>query len=463
MKLDMRVSVALIVAAFLPASAIARPATRIVRTESGVVRGASENGSIAWKGIPYAASVAGDNRWRAPQPAAKWAGVRDSTAYGADCMQIPFPSDAAPLGTTPSETCLFANVWRPKAAGARRLPVLFWIHGGGFVNGGSSPPTYSGARLAERGIVVVSINYRLGRFGFMANPALDHGDDRRPHSGNYAVLDQVAALEWTKRNIAAFGGDPNDITLMGESAGGMSVNMLLASPLTEGKFSKAIMMSGADGRMGGDATLAAAQEKARAFADAHGATIDPARLRSVPSGEIMDNLNLATLGKPSTTYSGPYVDGITVNEPRAVLATSDLRRLRVMIGATSSDIGGPSGRMIAGARELGGLLARRGAAVYSYCFSYVAQSSTARGASHASDIPFFFDTQDVKYGSATTARDNAMGKAIASYIVNFVKNGNPNRSGLPDWQKLSSDGAGTIMDFSIDGIAAPRSGACSAS
>lgn len=186
----------------------------------------------------------------------------------------------------------------------------------------------------------------------MANPALDHDDDRRPHSGNYAVLDQVAALEWTKRNIAAFGGDPNDITLMGESAGGMSVNMLLASPLTEGKFSKAIMMSGADGRMGGDATLAAAQEKARAFADAHGATIDPARLRSVPSGEIMDNLNLATLGKPSTTYSGPYVDGITVNEPRAVLATSDLRRLRVMIGATSSDIGGPSGRMIAGARAV---------------------------------------------------------------------------------------------------------------
>lgn len=449
-----------IAACLAPALAAAQPVAPTARTESGMVRGASEGGSIAWKGIPYAASTAGQNRWKAPQPAPRWDGIRDATHYGADCMQLPFPSDAAPLGTTPSENCLFANIWRPKAAGARRLPVLFWIHGGGFVNGGSSPPTYSGARLAEQGIIVVSINYRLGRFGFMANPALGQGDERQPYSGNYALLDQVAALEWTKRNIAAFGGDPDDITLMGESAGGMSVNMLLTSPLTKGKFVKAIIMSGGDGRMGQDAALTTAEQKARAFAEAHGASADADKLRRLAPDAVIDKLNLATLGRPGPTYSGPYVDGIVVNEPRPVLQASQLRGTSVMIGATSADIGGPSGFMIAGASELGGLLARQGAAVYPYCFSYVAQSLSAKGASHASDIPFFFNTQDIKYGNAVTSRDQAMGATISRYVANFVKNGNPNGSGLPEWQKLAAKGEGGIMDFSDRGVAEPGSKAC---
>lgn len=213
-----------------PALAQQRP---IVATDAGPVRGTTEKGVEAFKGIPFAAPPVGPLRWRAPQPSARWTGVRDASAYGHDCMQKPFPSDAAPLGTTPSEDCLVANVWRP--AGARKLPVLVWIYGGGFVNGGSSPPTYSGEAMAAKGMVFVSFNYRLGRFGTFAHPALTTANADDGLLANYGYMDQLAALRWVHRNIAAFGGDPAKVTIVGESAGGFSVHALLTSPMADRK------------------------------------------------------------------------------------------------------------------------------------------------------------------------------------------------------------------------------------
>ena len=242
-----------VLGAVLAAVAAAQPASAAPRTEvrttSGVVAGAVANGVVSWKGIPYAAPPVGDLRWRAPQPVAPWTGVRAATEYAHDCMQLPFPSDAAPLGTPPAEDCLYVNVWAPEKPASAKLPVMFWIHGGGFVNGGSSPSVYDGSAFARRGVVFVSLNHRLGRFGFFAHPALTKESPNDP-LGNYGYLDQIAALRWVRDNIAAFGGDPGNVTIFGESAGGGSVNTLLVSPLARGLFHKAIVQSGG-GRAGG--------------------------------------------------------------------------------------------------------------------------------------------------------------------------------------------------------------------
>jgi para-nitrobenzyl esterase len=208
-----------------PAVAASAPSP-VVRIAAGQVRGVTRDGLMIFKGIPYAEPPVGPLRWRPPQPAKPWSGVRPAVDYGHDCMQLPFPGDAAPLRTTPSEDCLYLNVWAP-AQHSKDLPVLVWIYGGGFVNGGSSPAVYSGAAFARQGIVFVSFNYRLGRFGFFAFPALAHEDNL---FGNYAFMDQIAALRWVRDNIAAFRGNPHAVTIFGESAGGMSVNFLLTSP-----------------------------------------------------------------------------------------------------------------------------------------------------------------------------------------------------------------------------------------
>lgn len=214
-----------------------------INTHTGTVEGITHNDISAFLGIPYAAPPVGENRWRAPQPPASWKGTLNATQFGSDCAQAPFPAGSIPgLQTEPDEDCLFVNVWKP--AGAKQgdaLPVLVWIHGGGFVYGGSSQSVYSGENFARDGLVFVSLNYRLGRFGFFAHPALaDEGVGT-----NFAVLDQIAALRWGRDNIASFGGDPAQVTVFGESTGGMSVHMLLQTPLALGLFQGAIIESGA--------------------------------------------------------------------------------------------------------------------------------------------------------------------------------------------------------------------------
>ena len=187
----------------------------------------------------------GSLRWRAPQPVRPWAGVRKAVSYGHDCMQKPYPSDLAPLGVTPAEDCLTVNVWRPTGTKAGdHLPVLVWIYGGGFVNGGASPAVYSGESFARHGVMFVSFNYRLGRFGFFAFPELTREDPDHGLVANYGHMDALAAMHWVQRNIAAFGGDPKQVTIYGQSAGAAQVYMLLTAPLADGLFTRAIVQSG---------------------------------------------------------------------------------------------------------------------------------------------------------------------------------------------------------------------------
>lgn len=428
----------------------------VATIDSGKVEGMVDAGVASWKGIPFAAPPVGSLRWRAPQAVQPWSGVRQATSYAADCMQLPFPSDAAPLGTKPDEDCLYLNVWKP-AAGQGKLPVLVWIYGGGFVNGGSSPPTYSGAELAKQGVVVISFNYRIGRFGFFAHPQLTREAGDQAPLGNYGFMDQIAALQWIKRNAAAFGGDPANVTITGESAGGMSVNALLTSPLSQGLFAKAVVMSGGDGSSA-PTPLAGAERIGQAFAAAKGiAPDDPQsldKLRALPAEQVVDGMNLATFRQPTAaaTYHGPFVDGKVAIDSGAAFAAGRMHKVPVMIGATSADIGGKTGYMVAGARSLAATLAGHGVPVYAYRFSYVADSVTkpGAGAGHATDIPFFFDTVAVKYGAQATQKDIAVGKAMGTYMVNFAKRGDPNGAGLPAWPRYrrASD---ELMDFAASG------------
>lgn len=449
----------------LIAALIAAPlaaAAQEVTLETGQVRGVASEGVSAWLGLPFAAPPTGSLRWRAPQPAAPWSGVRDATTYGSDCMQAPFPGMAVPLRTRPAEDCLNANVWAP--AKARGLPVLVWIHGGGFVNGGSSQATTSGRKFASQGVVVVSFNYRLGRFGRFAHPQLTRDDPDGGHLGNYGLMDQIAALKWVRRNVAAFGGDPSMVTLMGESAGGMSINTLIASPAARDLFRAAIVMSGGDATEPRPATtsLADAETIGVNFAATKGIGADDpqalSKLRALSAEQVTDGLNLVTQSRPPPgppTYSGGWVEGNTAQSTASALKTGRFAKMPVMIGATSADMGGKTGWMVAGARNTAGQFAAHGVPVYSYRFSYVAQSLNQPGARHATDVPFFFNTQGVKYGAETTARDNRVGATVSSYVINFVKSGDPNEPGLPAWPRFSR-ASDMIMDFAADGQAVPQ-------
>jgi para-nitrobenzyl esterase len=447
-------------ASLCTAALAAAPVSPVVGIDTGQIRGEAQQDVVSWKGIPFAAAPIGALRWRAPQPAAAWTGVRDARAYGHDCMQLPFPSDAAPLGTPPAEDCLYANVWRPAKAVAK-LPVIVWIYGGGFVNGGASPPTYSGANLAKQGIVFVSFNYRVGRFGTFAHPALTRENADGGLLGNYGYMDQLAALRWVQRNIAAFGGNPANVTIVGESAGGMSVHMLVTSPLARGLFQRAVVMSGGDGSAMGGTGLAAVEKIGADFAQARGISPDDpqaaVKLRALSAEQVTGGLNMMKLFTPGPrTFASPFVDGKIAVDAAAAYAEGNFAHVPLMIGATSGDMGGRTGFMIGGARKVAGMVAAKGVPVYAYRFSYVAESQPASaGAGHASDIPFFFDNAAIKYGAQTSPRDMAMGKAISTYIVNFARTGNPNGAGLPAWPLYDRAGD-RIMDFAPSGTLVPE-------
>ena len=444
-------------ATMVVAASAARASDLVVSISSGSVRGAESDGVSSWKGIPFAGPPVGSNRWRAPQPPKAWRDVRDATNYGHDCMQVPFPSDAAPLGTAPAEDCLYANIWRPAEA-AKKLPVIFWIYGGGFVNGGASPPTYSGANLARHGVLVFSANYRVGRFGTFAHPQLTKENADHGRLGNYGYMDQLAALEWVHQNIAAFGGDPGNVTLVGESAGGMSVHTLVTSPLARGLFQRAVIMSGGNGVAMGGADLAAVEKIGIEFAATKGIRAnDPdavTKLRALSADEVTSGLNMTALFAPGgpRTFASPFADGIVAVNAGDAYRSGNFTKVPMMIGATSADMGGKTGFMIAGARSVAAAISGQGVPVYAYRFSYVAESIGAPGAQHATDIPFFFDTQSIKYGQRTTVRDNAMGRTMAGYLVNFARTGDPNGIGLPVWPQYRRD-KDEILDFAESGKA----------
>ena len=475
-----------------------------VRVDSGVVRGAVHEGVLAFKGIPFAAPPVGPLRWRPPQPVSGWSGVRPAVSDGPDCLQLPFPEDAAPLRGALSEDCLYLNVWRPAHAVSHALPVMVWIYGGGFVNGGTSPAVYDGSQFARDDIVLVSFNYRLGNFGFFAHPAVS-AEQRGGMLGNYGLMDQLAALEWVQRNIAAFGGDPGNVTLFGESAGGMSVHVLLTSPLARGLFQKAIIESGG-GRpdllrmrpLSGSAS--SAESIGVALAKRFGIEGDGpealARLRAIPASELVSGLNMATIGADKTYAGGPILDGkLCLGAPTDLYARGLGARVPVMIGANSMDIGflqahtldelygrfGPDAaearrvyapaegvgvrelafeaggdqRMVEPARAVARLLAARGQPVYEYRFSYVAESlrGTLKGAPHASEIPFVFDTVAVHYGKALTRADEAAARTVHRYWVAFARTGRPEVAGEPPWPEYHTR-SDLLMNFTERGAVA---------
>ena len=493
-------TIALIAAlAALPLAAHAASFPTEVKIDSGAIAGSVSDGVLSFKGVPFAQPPVGPLRWRAPQPATPWTGVRRSTEYGHDCAQLPFPSDAAPLGTKPDEDCLVMNVWRPANSEGRKLPVMVWIYGGGFVNGGSSPEVYSGAQFARRGIVFVSFNYRLGRFGFFAHPALTKANADGGLLGNYAYMDQIAALKWVRRNAAAFGGDASNVTVFGESAGGGSVHMLLTSPLARGLFEKAVIESGGGrGGLMGSRSIHDQEGTGLAFAKANGIEGDGpealAALRALPQEKLVNGLNMASMGAAAGTYAGgPMLDGkIVVEDPDVAYKAGRNAKVPVMIGANSMDIGfasaktmdevfkpfGPNaakaraaydptnsgdvravGAKVAmdrtmeePARFTAAQFARQGLPSYEYRFSYVATSMRKEwpGAPHATEIPYVFDTVAAKYGKDLTPADEATAKAANAYWANFAKTGDPNGSGLPHWPRYepATDG---IMDFTPQG------------
>lgn len=426
-------------------------------------------------------------------------------------MQLPFPSDAAPLGTPPSEDCLYLNVWVPAPRPSTAMPVMVWIYGGGFVNGGSSPAVYDGSQFARDGVILVSFNYRVGRFGYFAHPALTK-ESKDGLLGNYAYMDQIAALKWVQRNIAGFGGDPKNVTIFGESAGGQSVNILLTSPLAKGLFQKAICESGGGrkGFFGGSPHLHEAanghpsgEQTGLAFAKSKGITGDNAealkKLRALPPEAIVDGLNLATMGNVADTFSGTMIDGkILVGEVSDSFEAGTEPHVPLIIGANSAEFGGGSRNgagsappsdpyaqfgtkaaearaaydpdhtadpgavsaaimadrvMVEPARYAARSLSKIGIPAYEYRFSYVATSMRKQwsaGATHASEIPYVFDTVKARYGDALTPEDEKAAREVHAYWVQFAKTGIPNPPGLPPWPQysLSTD---MLMNFTAGG------------
>src|SRR5215470_6504541 len=250
-------------------SGLALTANDTVRVEGGLISGSVVDGVRSYKGIPFAAPPVGELRWKAPQPVAAWEGVRECNDFGPDCPQAPYPQSSIYYSAPrkQSEDCLYLNVWTAAKAGEKR-PVMVWIHGGALTRGSGATRAYDGTALAKKGVVLVTINYRLGPFGYLAHPELT-AESSNHSSGNYGALDQIAALKWVQKNIAAFGGDPGRVTIFGESAGSWSVNVLVASPLARGLFHRAIGESGA--QFARNARLGEAEKGGVALAAAVGA------------------------------------------------------------------------------------------------------------------------------------------------------------------------------------------------
>jgi para-nitrobenzyl esterase len=459
-----------------------------VRTQSGLVQGTSEDGIAVYKGIPFAAPPLAGLRWRAPQPAADWAGPRSADKFAPACMQVPIVYAALGLDAVEtSEDCLYLNVWTPAKSPNDRLPVMVWIYGGGFTIGSTSMASYNGANLAKKGVVLVSVAYRLGAFGFMAHPQLTR--EQEGHSGNYGLLDQIAGLQWVKRNIAAFGGDPNRVTIFGESAGGYAVSMLAASPLAKGLFHGAISESGGSfapqrhAQEGGENmdSLATAEKNgvallaklgASSIADARTKSAE-AVLKSSPPGlggswPIFDGYVL--LGDQYKLYeAGRYNDTnilIGTNSDEGALFVPAITAAAYQ-GTVHSGYGEYADKILAvypagsdaealhSARDLfrdtafawptwtwARLQSKTGKGkVYVYYFSHRPPYPDTPefknwGAAHGGEIAYVFG--NFPAAMPATPADRTVSEEMSSYWVNFAKTGDPTSSGLPRWPAFTN-------------------------
>jgi para-nitrobenzyl esterase len=472
--------IALALLAVLPVNAALADISQ-AKVTGGTVAGVADNGISIFKGIPFAAPPVGDLRWKAPAPVAPWTGVKKADAFANACMQAPnSQGNTAPV----SEDCLYLNVWTPAKSASEKLPVIVWIHGGGYVGGSTSIPMYDGTGYAKKGVVLVSLAYRLGPYGFMASPELSkesgHG------SGAYGILDLVAGLQWVQKNVAAFGGDPNNVTIFGHSAGSGAVNFLAASPLGKGLFHKVIAMSGA--------SFTPLQRSAQG---GFGMSIPALQTAEATGSEFLTKLgakNIAAARKLSAetiqaaTGGGmafrPVADGYVIaNDIYSLYEQGRFNDTPVLLGHTSDEtvaFGGRGGTVTPAdfekqMKDQFGAFAPAVLAAYPhatnadaaraarhvrnetsfgwnmwtwareqsrqgkgkvYSYYYNNHAPTAEGSGHGSDVSFHFQTLGGR--AAPSAADVKLSDMISSYDVNFAKTGNPNGKGLPEWTAFTA-------------------------
>jgi para-nitrobenzyl esterase len=472
-----------------------------VRTDSGLVEGLSEDGVAVYRGIPFAAPPVGDLRWRAPQPPAKWSGVFKADKYAKLCMQPSNPmmgtgTDAPPV----SEDCLYLNVWSPATSSTEKLPVMVYIYGGGFIMGTASEPLIHGDRLAKKGVIVVTIAYRVGPMGFFAHPALS-AESAHKVSGNYGLLDQIASLQWVQKNIAAFGGDPKRVTIFGESAGGISVSMLGASPLAKGLFAGVISESG--GSFGPPRSPPEPGENLQLLAAAER---DGVKIAQVLNARSAADLRKASpddffkAGASALNMSWPVIDGwVLLDDQYKLYAAGRYNNTPVLIG-TNSNEGALFGAMgsqesyAASVRKRFGPHADAVLSVYPADAANWVQSSqdimrdtafawhtwvwadlqskvgagrdgkskafvyyfdhkpprdarspfkNAAGALHTEEMIYVFDHLDQRQLPWTDA-DRALAETLSTYWTNFAKRGDPNGPGVPEWPAYDSTTLATM-------------------
>jgi para-nitrobenzyl esterase len=477
-----RFAIAAVVAIVILVGARTAPAqVREAEVTGGRLTGVEAHGISSFKGIPFAAPPVAALRWKAPQPLQPWSGVKQADTFGPGCVQAASPYTQVP---SMSEDCLYLNVWTPAKAANDRLPVMVWIYGGAFTGGAASMAAYDGTRLAEKGVVLVTINYRLGPFGFMAHPALTKESGKG--SGNYGLQDQIAALRWVKDNIAKFGGDASRVTIFGESAGGISVSMLTVSPYAKGLFQRAISESGGNfgiprtaNEAGATApTLRVAEGDGQRFLQALGAA-DITAARDIPADKV-----LAGAG-PAMVRFWPVFDGDVIpgdqykvyeavkfnDTPILVGTNSDEGNLFVRSSTTvafetqvRNGYGKAADTVLAayphatdeqasraakdlfrdstfawGTAAWARLQSQKGKGkAYVYYFDHKTPQSP-NGANHAAEIGFVFRNLGGGRAGAPAPADSALSELMSSYWTNFAKTGDPNGSGLPAWPVFTAN------------------------
>ncbi|NBA86911.1 carboxylesterase family protein [Emticicia sp. CRIBPO] len=478
-------------------TSLAQAQLKKVKTAYGSVTGIIKDHVSIFKGVPFAAPPVGELRWKAPQPPKKWNGLLNCDTFSASPVQnnpVPFMmwtqefiAPAKPL----SEDCLYLNIWTPAASNKAKLPVIVWIYGGGFVSGSAACPIYDGEELSKKGVIFISINYRVGIFGFLAHPELSkesgHG------SGNYALLDQIEALKWIRQNIGEFGGDPENVTIAGQSAGSMSVNALIASPLAKGLFQKAIAQSG--GILGGRISrqLSEAEKTGEAVSKQLSAN-SIAELRSKSAEEIQK-----AASAPGLRF-GPVLDDYVLPlDPVKYFQQKKQNNVAIMTGWVTGDgalagiqpstpekfrqeavakYGDQSNTFLtlfkadndeelkATQSKLGlisfGVLPSRLLSdynekpVYIYQFNHVPPDKPNfpnYGAFHTAEVPYALKTLKM-WDRAWKTEDLNLENAMSDYWVNFARTGNPNGKGLPEWQPYNKT-TGVIMEFTDSPKAVP--------
>lgn len=476
-----------------------------VKTDTGMVEGKMEDGINTFLGIPFAAPPVGNLRWRPPAPAAKWTEVRKTTEFGAHCMQGPVYGDMVFPDPGGSEDCLTLNVWAP--ANAKDLPVMVWIYGGGFVAGGTSEPRQNGHNLAKQEVVVVSMNYRLGIFGFFAHRGLASESEKHA-AGNYGLMDQMAALRWVQTNIAEFGGDPRNVTIFGESAGSFSVSAQMASPLAKGLFHKAIGESGGAFSKEGLRFRPASErgpEDAKFGEKALGAKT-LAELRAIPAEKVLD-ASMRKEGERDVFSFGPDVDGYFLPKSVPSIFAAEKQNDVPLLAGWNRDEG--SFRILSGKDRPTAANAKASAekefglhageflklypaktdaealrsaedysgdqfiawatwkwieaqktsgkqVVYRYRFDLSLPSADkpeGLGAYHSSEIEYVFGQLDSKKGIPWRPEDYRLSEQMQKYWANFARSGDPNGEGLPKWPPYASENGWQVMHLSVSSAA----------